>query len=333
MEIFTQDPLVRIVGLAEIRPRTKGIRLARQLNIPVTQDYRTLLKMKHVDLVIDVTGNTEVEHALLQIQTPHLALVGGASAKFMWRLIEARTRATAEIEKTLTRYQSLFRLYVKEEAERAVQEERTRIACEIHDGLVQTLVGGHLKLDRCRQLVKKDPEKCQVMLGRIKKEMKHAIQEARQVVYNLPLSQNDALSLGKALKNYLKGFEKQHPFKIMYKGEGEESTLDQKTKVFLFRMIQEAMSNVAHHANASRVDIDVFIGPSEVMASIRDNGKGFDAHSVLKDPEKWDHFGLRGMMERARLLSGKVCWDSEIGKGTCVMIQVPTMPKKGNGHE
>ena len=333
MEIFAQDPLVQIVGLAEIRSRTKGTHLARQLNIPVTQDYRTLLKMRHVDLVIDVTGNSEVEHALLKIQTPHLALVGGASAKFMWRLIEARTRATAEIEKTLTRYQSLFRLYVKEEAERAVQEERTRIACEIHDGLVQTLVGGHLKLDRCRELVKKDPEKCQTMLEQIKKQMKHAIQEARQVVYNLPLSQNDAPSLIKALKNYLKGFEKEHPFKIIYKGAGEESQLDQKTKVFLFRMIQEALGNVAHHAHASRVDIHVSIGPTEVMACIQDNGKGFDVHSVLKDPEKWDHFGLRGMTERARLLSGKVRWDSEIGKGTSVMIQVPAEPKEREGHE
>jgi len=72
-----------------------------------------------VDLVIDVTGDPEVEKTLLESHAPHLALVGGASAKFMWQLIEARIRASAEIENTLTRYQSLFRLYVKEEAEGA----------------------------------------------------------------------------------------------------------------------------------------------------------------------------------------------------------------------
>jgi two-component system sensor histidine kinase DegS len=109
MEIFAEDPLVTVVGVAEIRPVTRGVRLAKKLGIPVVRRYQDLLKMKDVDLVIDVTGNPEVEQKLLEAQAPHLALVGGASAKFMWQLIEARIRASAEIESTLTRYQSLFR--------------------------------------------------------------------------------------------------------------------------------------------------------------------------------------------------------------------------------
>ncbi|MEC4680827.1 MAG: hypothetical protein VST67_09055, partial [Nitrospirota bacterium] len=88
MEIFAEDPLVTVVGVAEIRPMTKGIRLAKKLGIPVVRRYQDFLKMKDVDLVIDVTGNPEVEHELLEVQIPHLAIVGGASAKFMWQLIE-----------------------------------------------------------------------------------------------------------------------------------------------------------------------------------------------------------------------------------------------------
>ncbi len=86
-----------------------------------------------------------------------VAVIGGASAKFMWQLIEARIRATGEIEKTLTKYQSLYRLYVKETGA-AVTEERTRIACEIHDGLVQSLAGVNFKLELCQELVRKDPQ-------------------------------------------------------------------------------------------------------------------------------------------------------------------------------
>ena len=103
LEIFAQDPLARLVGLAETKAETTGTELAEQLSVPVTHDYREILKMKGVDLIIDVTGSPEVEKALQRIRKPSVAIIGGASAKFMWRLIDARIRATTEIEKTLTR--------------------------------------------------------------------------------------------------------------------------------------------------------------------------------------------------------------------------------------
>ena len=323
MEIFAEDPLVKVVGLAEILADTTGIRLARRMNIPVTRDFREFLKMKHVDLVIDVTGNPDVERALLEVHVPHIAIVGGASAKFMWQLVEARIRATAEIERTLTRYQSLFGLYVKEEAEGAVNDERTRIACEIHDGLVQTLVGVNLKLELCRALVRKNPVKSSGMLNQTKSQLKHAIQEARQVVYNLRPGQYEKLELFTALSNYLKSYERQHHVHGEFKTVGDESRLDPKTKVFLFRIIQEALSNVAKHAKAKHVKVELTIEDEILTTTITDNGIGFDVESVSKNPEKWDHFGLRGMRERARLLAGEVHWESQKGQGTRVIIQVP----------
>ena len=328
MEIFAKDPLVKVVGLAEIRANTSGSRLARQMNIPVTRDFREFLKMKNVDLVIDVTGNPNVERALLKIQEPRLAIVGGASAKFMWQLVEARIRATAEIEKTLTQYQSLFRLYVKEEAEGAVNDERTRIACEIHDGLVQTLVGVSLKLELCRELVRKNPVKSSGVLNQSKSQLKHAIQEARQVVYNLRPGQYEKLELLSALSNYLKSYEKEHHIHVEFTTIGDESGLVPKTKVFLFRIVQEALSNVAKHAKAKHVKVELTIEAEILTTTISDDGIGFDVQSVSRNPEKWDHFGLRGMRERARLLAGEVNWQSQKGRGTRVMIQVPIRPKE-----
>ena len=81
MEIFAEDPLVSVVGVAEIRPVTRGVRLAKKLGIPVVRRYQDLLKMKDVDLVIDVTGDPAVEHKLLEVQAPHLALVGGGECQ------------------------------------------------------------------------------------------------------------------------------------------------------------------------------------------------------------------------------------------------------------
>ena len=218
IEIFAEDPLVSVVGLAETRLRTRGVQLAKQLHIPVTQQYQDFLKNKDVDLVIDVTGNPDVEKALVKIRAPHLAIIGGGSAKFMWQLIEARIRATAEIETTLTRYQSLFRLYVKEESEGAVNDERTRIACEIHDGLVQTLVGSNLKLERCRELVRNEPGKCLTLLNQMKSQLKDAIQETREVVYNLRPGHYDNLDLVSAVSNYMKAFESEQKIGAESKG-------------------------------------------------------------------------------------------------------------------
>ncbi len=327
MEIFAEDPLVTVVGVSEIRPQTMGVRLAKKLGIPVVRRYQDLLKMKDVDLVIDVTGNPDVEKALLEAHAPHL-VVGGASAKFMWQLIEARIRASAEIENTLTRYQSLFRLYVKEEAEGAVDEERTRIACEIHDGLVQTLVGVNLKMERVRELVPEDPTKCLAMLNQTTVQLKHAIQEARQVVYNLRPGQYDHLAFIPALSNYLKAYEREHRIRTEFEGTGDESRLESKTKVFVFRMVQEALSNVAKHARATKVMVKVQLKGDILEAKVSDNGQGFDVQAEGQNPEKWDHFGVRSMMERARMLGGNVQWVSKSGTGTKVEISIPLVIKE-----
>ncbi|MGE0474003.1 MAG: histidine kinase [Nitrospirales bacterium] len=332
MEIFAEDPLVTVVGLAEIRPQTAGVRLAKKLHIPVVRNYHDLLKLKDVDLVIDVTGDPEVERVLLQVEAPHLALVGGASAKFMWQLIEARIRASAEIEQTLTRYQSLFRLYVKEEAEGAVDEERTRIACEIHDGLVQTLVGVNFKMERCRELVSEEPNKCLELLSETTHQLKHAIQEARQVVYNLRPGQYDHLALLPAFANYLKSYEAQHRIQTEFETAGREPQIAPKTKVFVFRMVQEALSNVAKHAKATKVKVSVLLEQQMLEAIVSDNGVGFDVQAECQNPEKWDHFGVRGMMERARMLGGEVRWNSETGKGTTVTFHVPIAGKETRSY-
>ncbi|GJL60267.1 MAG: hypothetical protein NPIRA03_31240 [Nitrospirales bacterium] len=328
MEIFAEDPLVTVVGLSEIRPHTTGVRLAKKIGIPVLRRYQDLLKIKDVDLVIDVTGDPDVEKTLLESHAPHLALVGGASAKFMWQLIEARIRASAEIENTLTRYQSLFRLYVKEEAEGAVDEERTRIACEIHDGLVQTLVGVSLKMERVRELVAEDPPKCLTMLNQTTVQLKHAIQEAREVVYNLRPGQYDHLAFIPALSNYLKAYEREHRIRTEFEGSGDESQLDPKAKVFVFRMVQEALSNVAKHAGATKVIVKVTLKKDVLKATVSDNGQGFDVMAEGQNPEKWDHFGVRSMTERARMLGGNVEWVSKPGTGTKVEIFIPLILKE-----
>lgn len=331
MEIFANDPLVQIVGVAEIDPQAPGLSLAKRLRIPVTDDYQQLLAMERVDLIIDVSGNPEVWQVLQDFHRMGVTVIGGASAKFMWELIEARIRATSEIEKTLNKYQSLYRLYVKETGA-AVTEERTRIACEIHDGLVQSLAGVNFKLELCQQLIRKNPKASLATIKESKAQLKLAIQEARQVIFNLRPLHYEKMELIPALTNYLKSYETQSHITAKFSVKGDEQILFPRTKIFLFRIIQEALSNVQKHAKADRVSIQLDIDLELLRVTITDNGVGFDMETVLRDPEKWDHFGIKGILERARLVGGDGRVESKKGHGTKIIVEVPLMKKEGKTH-
>ena len=330
MEIFADDPLVQIVGVAEVDSQAPGVDLAKQLGIPVTRDYRKLLDMERIDLIIDVSGDADVWHSLQDFHRMGVTVIGGASAKFMWELIEARIRATGEIEKTLNKYQSLYRLYVKETGA-VVTEERTRIACEIHDGLVQSLAGVNFKLDLCQQLVRKNPKAGLATLKESKAQLKLAIQEARQVIFNLRPLHYDKMELINALTNYFKSYETKTHIATHFSVTGDERTLFPRTKIFLFRIIQEALNNVEKHAKADRVGIKLDIDVDMLRITIKDNGIGFDMETVLRDPEKWDHFGIKGILERARLVGGEGRVESKKGKGTKVVVEVPLVDRKKKG--
>jgi two-component system sensor histidine kinase DegS len=119
--------------------------------------------------------------------------------------------------------------------------------------------------------------------------------------------------------------------KTEFSVSGDETTLFPKTKIFLFRIVQEALSNVHKHARADRVEVRLSIGYDALTATITDNGVGFDTEVVSRDPEKWDHFGLLGIMEQASLVGGEAKIESKKGQGTRVSIKVPLIRKEGAG--
>jgi two-component system, NarL family, sensor histidine kinase DegS len=322
IEIFYNDPLVRIVGVADIDKNAPGIRLAKKLKIPVTRDYKKLFRSKKADLVIDVTGNESVEKILHTEVHPGMAIIGGPSAKFMWQLIEERIKSKEKIEQHLLEYQSLYRLYVKE-VELAIAEERTRIACDIHDGLVQTLVGLNYRLDFCADQIEKNPARSLQTVDDTKKLLKEAISEAREVIFNLRPIYLDRSGLFPSLGNYLKTYEKQYQIKTALKTSGSEQSISSQAKIFVFRIVQEALANVQKHARAEQVEVKVEIGKGSLHAAIIDDGIGFDWRKIKNHPQKRSSFGLKAIAERARLLGGEAEILSRPRAGTRVMIEIP----------
>jgi two-component system sensor histidine kinase DegS len=331
LSILVGDPLVQLVGIAEINPKAPGLRLAKRYGIPIVRDYKELLQSKNVNLVIDVTGHQKVEKALAEFDRVGVAVIGGTSAKFMWQLMEAHVQANAETKRYLKKYQDLYKMYVKE-AGAAVTEERSRIACEIHDGLIQTLAGINFKMELCRELIFSDPTRSHSLLSDAKTQLKEAIEESRQVIFNLRPLYFESMRLVPALTAYLKSYETQSNIRTEFKATGEETALTPKIKIFLFRIVQEALSNVHKHAKAESVTVTLILTKQHLRATIEDNGIGFDVEAVSQDPTKWQSFGLKGFVERARLVGGTAKIESQKGSGTRVQVDIPLMREQADGR-
>lgn len=323
IEIFHKDPLVRILGIADVDGNAPALKLARSLRIRTTTDYRKLTRLKNLEALIDVTGNVKAERELRRLCPPGVAFIGGGTAKFMWQLIEAQIKSKGETERHLLEYQSLFRLYLRE-ARHAVMDERTRIALDLHDGLVQTLVGINYKMDELEQITSsRNHSKNRISLIEVRTLLKNAIEEARQVVFNLKPIQFDKLDLIPALRGYLKSYEKRTHIATTLKTMGRETRIPPKVKIFLFRILQESLANIQKHSRAIRVHIELKIKTKVLQAVIQDDGVGFHRKNINQNPEKWASFGLHGIEERAKLLGGAANIESFPQKGTTIRVTLP----------
>ncbi len=322
LQILHKDPLVKILKIADENPKAQGLKLARELGIPTTTDFRKLLGLRGLNTLIDVTRSPVVREELQRLKSPAFSIIGGFEAKFMWQLIEARLRSNEELKKHLAEYQSLLRLYMRD-ARHAVIEERTRIALDLHDGLVQTLVGLNYKMDTLEERATLCPSNPTPKLREIKGQLKKAIEEARYIVFNLKPIYFEKMDLMPAVRSYLKSYEKESGIATTIKIVGEEGRIPPRTKVFLFRIIQESLSNVKRHAQAKHAHVDIHVKARDLVVGISDDGVGFDIKKLENDPERWTSYGVRGIEERAKLLCGTALIDSIPGKGTTVKISLP----------
>ncbi|MFQ5543059.1 MAG: sensor histidine kinase, partial [Nitrospiria bacterium] len=129
--------------------------------------------------------------------------------------------------------------------------------------------------------------------------------------------------LYESLIKYLNTYEKQYQITASLKTTGKEQPIPSETKIFIFRIIQEALANVQKHSEASKVVVQVGTGKGILNASIVDNGVGFHPVEQSQPMEKGTSFGLKVISERARLLGGSAKITSRKKVGTRVIIQVP----------
>ena len=206
----------------------------------------------------------------------------------------------------------------KERAELAILEERNRMAREIHDTLAQAFTGISLQLEAAKNSLTIDPEIATERLLQAKNLAKEGITEARRSVRAL---RPEAMELGlptalHQLANKMLLGTKIKPEIFI---EGETRTLTPQLEAELFRIAQEALTNVIRHAQATEVCLQLIYEPDTIYLQIKDNGIGFDLQQLQSGG-----FGLLGMRERCVRLDGDLVINSVIGEGTEITITVAT---------
>ena len=204
------------------------------------------------------------------------------------------------------------------------EEEKIGLAREIHDDLGQILVALKIDLGLFRKKVSKGienicKEEIQLKFEQLSGMVDNTIKTTRRIMTGLRPEMIDLLGFIDACKTYVSDFQDRRPIKCKFESEISELNINPQQSVALFRILQEALTNIAKHAKASEVKIRLKNRDDKIMMEISDNGIGFDTDQNFRQ----DSYGMIGMKERVFLLDGELKITSKIGKGTIVKVIMP----------
>ncbi|MBZ0276165.1 MAG: PAS domain S-box protein, partial [Anaerolineae bacterium] len=214
----------------------------------------------------------------------------------------------------------------------AVLEERERIAREMHDGLAQVLGYVNIKAQAVQKFIQDGKmTEAQTHLSQLQDAARQVYADVREAILGLRSPVSNKQGLGSSIEEYLRNFEEQ--FGIQAKLILDDpQILDMFTlpvEVQLIRILQEALTNIRKHAQATQVSIRFEPDHHHAKIFIVDDGQGFNP--VKPDPSDWPRFGLQTMRERAEGVGGRISFESTPGKGTCVCVILPLQVKEKEG--
>jgi signal transduction histidine kinase len=226
----------------------------------------------------------------------------------LWSEVKDKERALSELLKKTISVQ---------------EEERQRIARELHDEMAQGLTALLMGLGRLESSMTSVPPSVAETVETVKEFASRALDDTRRLVLDLRPTVLDDLGLVSALRQYAETHL--DPLGISYKLEARllKERLPPPLELALFRILQEAINNCGRHANAHHVRIRLEQNNGEIRAQVEDDGKGFDLWSLLEGKGGKPPLGILGMRERAALLGGQLAIDSKPGRGTRISVSVP----------
>lgn len=267
---------------------------------PLTQLRETMKRVQ--------SGNTDLR-APLTGQDPEVDQLADAFNTMLETLDEsARSRATQILA--------------------AQEQERKRIARELHDETSQVLTSLLISLKILEETISNEAARQQM------EETRSLVHQTLRAIRNLSIdlrpSALDDLGLVPALRWYLKEYQQKCKVEVEFSASPFKGRLPPEIETTIYRIVQEALTNTAKYAQATKVGVSVVETEEGVRATVSDDGKGFDAQTLLKLPWQERGLGLAGMHERAALLDGALLIHTEPGKGTTIDVTIPLARQAAN---
>ena len=228
---------------------------------------------------------------------------------------------------------------------KAQEDERLRVSRELHDGAAQDIANLIFQSSIIEKTIDIDPDEAKHGLQELRGQIRDCLKEIRQVIFDMRPMSLDDLGLAPALNQLVAKLHERDVLDAQISVSGNEPKLSKYVEVGLFRIVQEALSNVHKHAGVREAKVRVLFNDAAVSILVTDAGKGFDPDSLEQkiadeetediEPESDDemrtepHYGLLGMKERARLIGAEISVVSAPNKGTRVHIRLPLRPQAG----
>ncbi|HNR05394.1 MAG TPA: sensor histidine kinase [Bacillota bacterium] len=205
---------------------------------------------------------------------------------------------------------------------KAQEEERKRVAREIHDGPAQLMANLVIKTELCEKLIDMDKEKAKEELGSLRGFLRSSLSDVRKIIYDLRPMSLDDLGLVPTLQRYISNYIEQNNISVNFSVLGDTKTLKPVVELAAFRIVQEALTNIKRHSGADNAVVRVEFTNDQVNLLISDDGKGFDKNKLWKAKEEDAGYGLLNMKERVELLNGKFDVKTARNKGTKVFASL-----------
>jgi signal transduction histidine kinase len=215
----------------------------------------------------------------------------------------------------------------------AQEKERQRIARELHDSTGQSLTALGLGLAAINDNLYRNTDMAAWQLQELRTLNSQTLQDVHNLVTDLRPSLLDNLGLVAALRSQVQAFRKRTGVQASFSLTGEKQRTDPKIELTIYRIAQEALTNIAKHARATEVKVRLIVRPERLCLRIRDNGRGFDPDKVLDSSQKHrEAWGLLGMQERVSLIGGHFFIRSRKDVGTVIQICIPLPEIKDEAH-
>jgi len=221
------------------------------------------------------------------------------------------------------------RLYqhLREERDRIValeEELRRELARDLHDGPAQLLAAIIMNTRFVRELMARDPQRGLDELRALEEVAARALYQVRTMLFDLRPVILETQGLVPALQSYIARLGESEGLQVQLRVEGLNYRLDSKLETAIFAIVQEAVNNIRKHAAATQVHITLAVeGGRELVATISDNGRGFDVLEMERTYDQRGSLGLLNMLERAERIEGRLTVHSQVGQGTIVTLRVP----------